>query len=77
MESLSILDKTFLSIAFAEERSFKFDIEKMIYEPLSRIFTMVAFAEEGASHLLQDSDNSPNTKVCEMGDVQCFLSRNS
>jgi len=75
MQKLNIVDKTFISITFAEERTFQYNLINQIAEPYRQYQETITFAEADASHLISPQKKD-KPEVCEIGDIDCFSRRN-
>lgn len=80
MKLLTLIEKIFISVTYAEERIFRgIDVEKMLNK-WNQAWMSIAFAEEGICFPEEACrrEVAPSRPiVCELGEVSCFLLRNA
>ena len=77
MKTLSIFEKLYVSISYAEERAFKKFTWRDLLDKWNDIWVAVAFAEGGVDYPEKTNRSKEPRMHCELGDISCFMTRNA
>lgn len=80
MKLLTLIEKIFISVTYAEERIFRGVNVENFLKTWDRVWMSIAFAEQGICYPEEACrpEGVPSRPiVCELGEVSCFLLRNA